>query len=401
VPLDLKRVLGKEATSLNFFQAVYLIERLFAGKGQIGTADELRREPVRFETHNTLSFPPGEIAALLPPLSLSKQLAEAEQVRAPGQAERIALEYRQRDSIAEAREHDAPLRFEATFMGLYGVSSPLPSYFIDPITLRKVEYFQLKKFLDIFGHRVYSLFYRAWKKYRHPLQFQDGGADDFTQRLVGLTGQWPATASSRRPRLPPPGQTAEFRAANPMNASGAFGGFPGLAPADLRRIAYARFLGSRVRSAKGLEQLLRGYFGFTRVRVFEFVKQRVPIPVPAALGSPMSTLGPSLRIGETMEDRMGRFEVEIGPLPAQDLHRFMPPGLRATTGKAVDFSQGLAREVRELIDAYLRDPFDYGITVIIHPATTSKMGLGESESLLGMGTYLGGQSDKRLLRLRP
>lgn len=395
MPLDLKRLLGKEATDLNFFQAVYLIERLFASKGQIGTSDELKREPLRFETHNTLSFPPGEIAALLPPLSLAAQLAEAEQVRAPGQAERIALEYRQRDSIGEARENDAPLRFEATFMGLYGVSSPLPSYFIDPITLRKVEYFQLKKFLDIFGHRIYSLFYRAWKKYRHPLQFLDGGADDFTQRLVGLTGQWPATASSRRPRLPPPGQTAEFRAANPVT------GFAGMVPADLRRIAYARFLGSRVRSAKGLEQLLRGYFGFTRVKVFEFVKQRVPIPVPAVLGSPTATLGPTLRIGETMEDRMGRFEIEIGPLPASDLQRFLPGGKPSHTGKSVDFSQGLASKVRSLIDAYLRDPFDYGMTVLIQPPATSKLGLGDSESLLGMGTYLGGQSDMRLLRLRP
>jgi type VI secretion system protein ImpH len=391
LPLDLKQLLGKEATSLNFFQAVYLLERTFEEKGRVGTSDELRREPVRFETHNTLSFPAGEIASLLPPLSLANQLMEIEQVRAPGRAEMLALEYQKRNAIAEAKEFDAPIRLELTFMGLYGVSSPLPSYFIDPITLRKVEYFQLKKFLDIFCHRIYSLFYRSWKKYRHPLQFQENGEDDYSQRLISLTGQWPILASSRRPKLPPPGQTAEFNALKSTATS---------TTPDLKRIAFARFLGSRVRSAKGLEQLLRGYFGFQRVVVHEFVKQRVAIPVPAALGAPNTQIGMTLRIGESMEDRMGRFEIEIGPLPAAQLNRFLPKNRPVHFAKPVDLAQGLAQKIRDLIDAYLRDPFDYAMTILIDPPPHALLGIGDSETLLGMGTYLGGQEVKRVLRLR-
>jgi type VI secretion system ImpH/TssG family protein len=392
-------MLGREAYNMNFFQAVHMVERLFPDKAKVGSGDELGNESIRFETHNTLSFPPGEIAAILPPLAMIDQLVKAEKEHLPSQEEKEETKTEEEegddkpkeipDPIAQARLLNMAMRMELTFMGLYGVSSPLPSYFIDPVTLRKVEYFQLKKFLDIFGHRLYSLFYRAWKKYRHPLQFIEKGEDDYTQRLVALTGQWPNSASTRRPHLPPPGQTAEFKALSRAAVSETL---------DLRRIPYARFFGSRVRSAKGLEQLLRGYFSFPRVRIQEFVRQYVPIPIPAALGSLSTVLGDTMRLGETMEDRVGRFEIEIGPLPKQDLRRFLPSAIAPKNGESVDFSKGLAPQIHDLVAAYLRDPFDYGITVLVNQEI--KSGLGSPEFLLGMGTYLTSQEDNDLLRLR-
>ncbi len=392
MPLDLKNLLGKQAYNLNFFQAVHLLERLFPDRSAVGTADELKGEPVRFETHNSLSFPPGEIASLLPPLSLGEQVKQAEKQKTPARAVEDEATPPPADSITQVRGKNGPMRMDLTFMGLYGVSSPLPSYFIDPITLRKFEYFQLRKFLDIFGHRLYSLFYRAWKKYRHPLQFKAGGEDDYTQRLLGLTGQWPITASTRRPKLPPPGRTAEFQAlATPL----------ALTLGDLKRIPYARFLGNRVRSAKGLEQLLRGYFEFNRVKVREFVRQSVPIPIPAALGGIGATLGGSMRIGFNMNDHVGRFEVEIGPLPSSHMRRFLPTGQKNSGAMPFDFSRGLAAEIRAMVDNYLRDPFDFAVTVLVSPPEGVNLGLGGDEYLLGMATYMTWDKDYRgLLRLR-
>jgi type VI secretion system protein ImpH len=149
-----------EGADLNFFQAMQLLERMFPGRGKLGTGDELRSEPVRFETLNSLGFPAGEVAAVMPPLSFRRQ-AELLESRRSGDEPALDLA-----ALPPLREMPAlgegPLRMSLTFMGLYGVSSPLPSYFTDPITLRKVEYFELKKFLDIFTHRMYSLFFRAW-----------------------------------------------------------------------------------------------------------------------------------------------------------------------------------------------------------------------------------------------
>jgi type VI secretion system protein ImpH len=373
MPLNLNRFLLKEGTELNFFQAVHLLERLFPEQGKPGTGDDMRSEPVRFETLNSLSFPPGDVAAVLPPLSFRNQALEMDSARRGDEPPPDP------DALPPLKElvkaGNGPLRMSVTFMGLYGVSSPLPSYFTDPITLKKIEYFELKKFLDIFTHRIYSLFYRSWKKYRHFSHYDPKRPDDYTLRLLALTGQWPR----RKGKAHVQGESAEF---------------------NLRRIPYARFLGNRVRSAKGLQQLLRGYFGFEKVKIRQFEPAWVEIPVKARLGDAMATLGKSTRLGEHMQDRLSRFIVEIGPLPRGLFNAFLPAereilartlGRKRGDGAAseADAQAGLLSQVREVIDAYLRDPLDYQIKVILEPERDETPVLGSGHARMGMGIWLG------------
>jgi type VI secretion system protein ImpH len=302
LPLDLRRFFLEEGAHLNFFQAAWLLERLYPGKGRPGTGDDLKAEAVRFETLNSLGFPAGDVAAILPPLSLQGQA----QANLTGK-DSDTVEMKAIPTMEKLPDiGKGPLRMVLTFMGLYGVSSPLPAYFVDPITLRKVEYFELKKFLDVFSHRMYALFYRSWKKYRHFAQYRPDLPDDYTLRLLALTGQWPRRAARSASALP--------EARGPVH--------------DLRRIPFARFLGNRVRSAKGLQQLLRGYFGFPKVRVLQFAPAWVEIPVPTRLGSGDTALGSTARLGERMEDMLSRFVVEIGPLPRAWFDRFLPSARR-------------------------------------------------------------------------
>jgi type VI secretion system protein ImpH len=375
MPLDLNKVFLYEGTELNFFQAVYLLERLFEGRGRIGTSDDMRSEPIRFETLNTLAFPASELAAVLPPLSFRKQ---AEDLEAGVDKSGPTAETEKLPPLKELLDlGEGPLRIVVTFMGLYGVSSPLPSYFVDPITLKKVEYFELKKFLDIFTHRLYALFYRSWKKYRHYSLFEPSRPDDYTLRLLALTGQWPR----RRGKAHIQGQSADF---------------------NLRRIPYARFLGNRVRSAKGLQQLLRGYFGFPWVKIREFESSWIEIPVKTHLGTSLVGLGRSSRIGDRMQDRMSRFTVEIGPMPRALFNRFMPsperprPKLSGSIDLDIDEPESesdaivpLLTQVREIIDAYLRDPLDYQIKVILDPNAAQVPVLGSEHARMGMGIWLG------------
>lgn len=360
MPLNLNRFFLKEGTDLNFFQAVYLLERIFRGKSALGTGDDLGSEPIRFETLNSLGFPPAEVAAVLPPLSFRSQAEELETAKRGDEPPPDP------DALPPIRDligaGGGPLRISLTFMGLYGVSSPLPSYFVDPVTLRKIEYFELKKFLDIFSHRIYSLYYRSWKKYRHYAQFRPELPDDYTLRLLALTGQWPRRIGKVHVR----GESAEF---------------------NLLRIPYARFLGNRVRSAKGLQQLLRGYFGFERVKIRQFQSNWVEIPVKASLGDASVKLGRSMRLGDRMQDRLSRFTVEIGPMPRSQFNRFLPPPPEkrdASVGRSA-----LAEQVRELIDAYLRDPLEYRIKVILQPEEGRNPVLGSENSRMGMGIWLG------------
>lgn len=378
MPLDLKEFFLKEGAHLNFFQAAYLLERLYPRKGRAGTGDDFRTESVRFETLNTLGFPPSDVAAIMPPLSLSRQAEVNLEGKDATPLDIAALP--PMDRLPEVGK--GPLRMVVTFMGLYGVSSPLPAYFVDPITLRKVEYFELKKFLDIFSHRMYSLFYRSWKKYRHFAQFRPDGPDDYTLRLLALTGQWPRRGKAVPGQAPQAGAKPAVR-----------GEVPGF---DLRRIPFARFLGNRVRSAKGLQQLLRGYFGFPKVRIIQFAPAWVEIPVLTRLGSAATVLGSSARLGERMEDMVSRFIVEIGPLPLAWFNRFLPSSsalvrqYREGNGGGSDgISSELLGLVKDLIDTYLRDPLDYQVRVLLEPASGKLPALGSEHSRLGMGAWLG------------
>jgi type VI secretion system protein ImpH len=68
-----------------------------------------------------------------------------------------------------------PPTVRITFMGLYGVESPLPTHYIDDITQRREGYEATADFLDIFNHRLITQYYRIWRKYSYPATFEEGG----------------------------------------------------------------------------------------------------------------------------------------------------------------------------------------------------------------------------------
>lgn len=53
---------------------------------------------------------------------------------------------------------DAPPTVRITFMGLYGVDSPLPTGYIDDIAQKREGYEAQEAFLDIFNHRMMTQF---------------------------------------------------------------------------------------------------------------------------------------------------------------------------------------------------------------------------------------------------
>ena len=73
-------------------------------------------------------------------------------------------------------------------MGLYGVDAAMPSHMIDDIVLREEGHEALEAFLDQFNHRIVTLLYRAWKKYRYPIGFRPGGTDGHSRKLLSLAG---------------------------------------------------------------------------------------------------------------------------------------------------------------------------------------------------------------------
>jgi predicted component of type VI protein secretion system len=58
-------------------------------------------------------------------------------------------------------------KFILTFMGLYGVNSPLPRCYHDQVDLQQrvlgAGEVPIQNFLDIFNNRFYWLYYQSWK----------------------------------------------------------------------------------------------------------------------------------------------------------------------------------------------------------------------------------------------
>lgn len=64
-------------------------------------------------------------------------------------------------------------RLSAAFFGLYGPSGALPEHYTHLLVERTRQGdHTLREFLDIFNHRLLTLFYRAWEKYSLPVAFE-------------------------------------------------------------------------------------------------------------------------------------------------------------------------------------------------------------------------------------
>ena len=75
------------------------------------------------------------------------------------------------------------------FMGLAGPSGVLPLYYTELIVERlRQKDRALLSFFDIFNHRMISLFYQAWEKYRFAIAYERGERDRFSHHLMDLIG---------------------------------------------------------------------------------------------------------------------------------------------------------------------------------------------------------------------
>lgn len=152
-PARLIAQLADRLPYINFYRFCQLLEQSQPDKPVIGSTCQVQHETVRFRPHPGMGFPAAEIKGV------------------------------------ELPEHPhLPPTVRISFMGLYGLESPLPTHYIDDITQRREGYEATANFLDIFNHRLIAQYYRIWRKYSYPATFEDGGQDKTSQYLLGLAG---------------------------------------------------------------------------------------------------------------------------------------------------------------------------------------------------------------------
>ncbi|WP_158305992.1 type VI secretion system baseplate subunit TssG [Azospirillum sp. B510] len=260
----------------SFFQLVMQLQRASdprsAPVGELGPAAS---EAIRFRGTPSLGFPASDISGL--------DLVDV--ARKP-------------DDGTQAFAPDRRATLACAFLGLYGSSSPLPAGYTERILWAAADDTRLRDFLDLFNHRLLSLMFRSWQKYRAYAGGQHDGAAVLAARLFALGGIGNAQAQLA-PRIDPG-----------------------------RLLRYVGLLRLRNRSANIIGQVLSGYFDGLPMVVEELVQRTVVLPdwQRNGLGTGLCCLGRDFIIGDRMEDGAGKIRVHVGPLDREAFPRFLPDG---------------------------------------------------------------------------
>jgi type VI secretion system protein ImpH len=316
-PRDVADRLAEDPTAFGFFQAIRLLERFSPERAPIGAHADPAEEVVRLAVHPSLAFPASEIQSLEP-------------------------------------SEDGPARMTVNFFGLTGPQGVLPYHYTQLVADRlRSRDPTLRDFLDLFHHRILSLFYRGWEKYRFPVAYERNQQDRLTEHLADLIGLAPERAGEHR---------------------------------WVRRetlLYYAGLLASQQRSALALAELLQDYFEVP-VEVQQFVGSWYPLtedtrcyldddPPPGT-----AALGEGSVVGDAIWDQQARVRLRLGPLSRERYEEFLPRG-RAF------------KALRELTRVYGGDGFDFELQLVLERADVpvATLGADREEGLpLAWGTWL-------------
>ncbi|MBU0617446.1 MAG: type VI secretion system baseplate subunit TssG [Planctomycetes bacterium] len=305
----------------DFFQLLHLIERIERDAAPIGRQGPAHDEPVRLRPALNLGFPCGDLE-----------------------------EARWLDDVGNGY-----LQVTTTFLGLYGSDSPLPAHFTEALLGEQEEDERVRNFIDLFHHRLLSLLYRVWKKYRYYVTFRTDGSDAISQVVRGFLG-------IGTPRLD---ESLEI--------------------SPLRLFRYVGLLSQRPRSAAGLIGQLADFFDGIDFDMEQCVGRWIWIQPNDrnSLGVEKCRLGENFLLGERIFDRSGKFRVKVGPVGFDDYAKFLPSG-------------SAAAELAEIVRFYCEDPLEHDIEVTLRGAEVPETPLGEPGLLgrLSWTTWLKSQPSK-------
>ena len=192
-------------------------------------------------------------------------------------------------------------RLAVNFFGLLGANGPMPLHITEYVRdrLRQGGDGTMLAFLDVFHHRMLSLFYRA-RAVTEPVISLDRADGDRFSAFVGSLFGIGAPALRNRDAI-----------------------------SDFAKLYFAGLLANKARPAAGLITILRAYFKLSfQVEQFAGHWMRMPADIQSRMGmlEDSNRLGASLTLGRSVWDCQHKFRIVIGPLDYADYQRFLPGG---------------------------------------------------------------------------
>jgi type VI secretion system protein ImpH len=294
----------------DFFQALRRIECESPHLPRFGHSLRLADDPLRLGQQPDCAFAPSTLAALTP------------------------------------AEEDSPARLEQFFFGLGGPNGPLPLHLTEYVRERQRNNADdtSKRFLDVFHHRLLSLFYRAWAEARPTVSHDRPDDDYWSARLAAFSGRGMSSLIDQ-------------------------GLIPGTA-----KLHFSGHLSAQTRYPDGLKAILEDYFGLP-VQIEEFVGQWLELPERTRLSVSANRLGVDFCLGSHVWDRQHKFRIRLGPLTLDQYMGMLPDGEPF-------------RHLVAWVAEYLGQELDWDVNLVLQQPQIPKLQLN-GQFRLGFNTWLG------------
>ena len=326
---SLESSLINEPYKFDFYQAVKLLEKMYllAQKELDRDPDKIARSgkyirdggAVKFKSNIDPSFPASSI-----------------------------------DKITFPYKHGEPFEMSVNFMGLAGLSGPLPAHYTQWILDTEKDNPRntaFRDFLDIFNNKLIHLMYRVRKKYRigfDPRKAEDTSIAAYIFSLIGF---------------------------------GTEGTKKRLSINDNSLLRYTSLLAHKNRSVAGLEFILSDYFEVPmKVGTFLGKWRDIPEYQLSYLGTKgqNNILGQNVTLGYRNWDQAAKFNIRIGPLSGEQFYNFLP--LK---------SSNLFRPLHEITKYYAGADFDFDFTFVVKASELKPTSLGDKQKCkLGWTTWI-------------
>jgi type VI secretion system protein ImpH len=160
--------LYQRPSRFQFFQAVRLLGKVNSDRAGVGRDNDPNSEFVRFRSDISYAFPTGDVRSI----------------------ERFDPDEDQ-DPDRFLRPAERPDDMVVNFLGIATPASfgSLPTPFVEEIRYQeRNKNFAMREFLDLFNHRLVSLFYRAWERTRAEVLYDLDERSPFESALRAIIG---------------------------------------------------------------------------------------------------------------------------------------------------------------------------------------------------------------------
>lgn len=330
----LEQALQQQPYKFGFYQTLRRFECLNPQQPKIGMSLRPVNDVLRLKQEPTMAFSPATLASFTPgEQGIGKQSKASQLV--------------------------------VNFFGLFGPNGPLPLHLTEYARdrLRNADDPTFSEFLNIFHHRMLSLFYRSWASAQPTVNFDRPEEDRFSTYTGALFGLGMPSLRNRD-EIP-----------------------------DLVKLHFAGRLSSQSRNVEGLVMMIRSFFKIPVV-IEQFVGEWMKIPESYCchLGSSPDTgsLGVNMAIGDHAWECQQKFRLILGPLNYEEYKRLLPGG---ESGK----------RLRAMVRNYVGDSMNWDVNLVLKKENVTPIKLGEDD-LLGCNTWLGdriSENDANDLLLEP